>query len=91
MMASSLRTILGQQTGKPDASNPMANTPEAIMLIRMIGEPGRMVEHLSAWEYTFYCDMHAKVKQYGSGLHVSGRQLFRLRDIKDRLVEKGVV
>lgn len=86
---------LGQQTGKvsPGAQNPaLINTPECLDLIRMMGEPRYALEsNLSPRDYTFYCDMHAKAKQYGGGLVVTGRQLFWLRDIKDRLVERGVV
>ena len=82
---------LGNQTGKA-ANGALANTPETLELIHMIGEiDDRKKRAINVLDYGFLLDMQGKVKQYGAGLVVNGRQLFWLRDIKDKLVQAGLI
>lgn len=87
-----LRNILGQQTGKPENGG-LTNTPEAITLLKMIGSVDWMQEGiLNSHAIVFLTDMYNKVTAGGvRNLQVTGRQLFWLRDIKDRLVDKGIL
>lgn len=87
-----IRKILGQQTGKaPQSQDYRANNPEAYTLLKMIGSVDWKA-YVSDWEEIFLNDMYGKAVANGaSSLNVTGRQLFRLRDIKDKLVEKGIL
>lgn len=86
------RNILGQQTGKPENGS-LTNTPEAVILLKMIGSVDWMREGvLNSRAVTFLTDMYDKVAAGGvRNLQVTGRQLFLLRDIKDRLVDRGIL
>lgn len=88
--STNVRAQLGQNTGKPSY---VSNTPEAIMLLNLIGKPDReeVQTHLNQQEYTFLVDMYEKWSQYGRGLVVTGRQLFYLRDVKDKLIDGGII
>jgi hypothetical protein len=79
---------LSQQTGAGSQSQ----VAEATKLMGMInpvrkGNP----EAIRGEDRAFLADMQDKMNNYGSGLFVSGKQLFRLREIKDRLVEEGEI
>lgn len=68
---------LGQQTGSD------SNAKEAMELVRMI-EPH--FEQLSSNEQRFISKVSELLDRYGERTIISGKQLFWMRDIKDRLL-----
>lgn len=83
---------IGQYTGR-DPDDHLGNVKEAIQLVDMTRGTveAELRANLSERDYNFLCDMRQKLKIYGRGLVVTGRQLFYLRDVKDKLVAKGVI
>lgn len=54
---------------------------EVMNLLKIIGDSDG---ELNDWEYGFVSDMRARVNQYHERTLVSPKQLFRLREIKDK-------
>jgi hypothetical protein len=80
---------LGQQTG----GNVASDTREAIQLIEMMAEgyvKGEYKDVLSDREAEFLREQTV-ASTFKSTYSVTGKQLFWLRDIKDKLVERGVL
>ena len=75
---------LGQQTGHATQRDVAR---EAKRLVEMI-MPALLRDEYQGCR-VFVLDMKNKVQMYGDGLIVSTRQLGRLRDIKDKMVEAG--
>ncbi len=85
-------STFGQFTGKTGQDADRGNAREAMVILGIIGDVTNKVRlALTEREHAFLIDMRAKLGQYGLGLCVTGRQLFYLRDVKDRLVMKGVI
>ena len=78
-------------TGIGPSQTYRANHPEACTLLKMIGSVD-WKPYVDTGEETFLDDMYDKVAAHGAGcLNVTTRQLFKLRDIKDKLVGKGLL
>lgn len=85
-MATAPRSV---DMGKPTSNS---YTREALAIIKMVGILNAAKRNaLSEREFNFLTDMGRKVDAYGLGLFVTERQLFYLRDVKDKLVGKGLV
>jgi hypothetical protein len=76
---------LGQYTGGSDADR----TRVAISILTML----EMVSHtdMRDEDKEFVLDMLEKRAMYGAALLVTGRQLFWLRDVKDKMIAKGAL
>jgi len=83
----SLGKGLGQQTG----GTPESDTREAVRILSMIAgvSIGTIEEELGADPGRFIRDMRAAMAF--PKFEVTGKQLFYLRDLRDRLVEKGLI
>lgn len=78
---------MGQDTGgTQEDRNVEANK---LMAMMNLGRE-RWRDYLTVWELGFMTDMYNRWMDGGIA-PVSGKQLFRLRDIKDKLIEAGVV
>lgn len=75
---------LGQDTGQ-DA---LRRQQEAVKLVGMCGN---LIDDVRMWmiDRNFLRDMRADMNRYGSRWLVSGKQVFRLREIKDKALMKG--
>lgn len=78
---------LGQTTGADQTSRD-EEANRILMMLKPSKDQWR--DHLTVWELGFMTDMHARWCD-GGRINVSGKQIFRLRDIKDKLIELGVV
>lgn len=83
---------LGQQTG----GNSYTDVVEATEILRLICNGGTGIrakceEALSQKEFTFLEEMIDRRNTMVDHLSVTGKQLFYLRDIKDKLIEAGVL
>lgn len=69
---------LGQQTG----GSLRENKEEAARLVKMLDH--LPTQNLTEWEQTFLRSVEATVKDPGG--RVTGKMVFKLRDIKDKLI-----
>ena len=81
-------TGLGQQTG---SDSPLADAAEALRILAIIAEAGldTIEYHCGKKAASIVHDMRTSVDKPSFGL--TGKQLFALREIKDQLIEKGIV
>lgn len=73
---------------------------ECLKILNLMNEGGYInkltadpegTDDLTQWETNFLLDMRAKAAGLGVMWRPSSNQLFKLRDVKDKLVEKGVI
>lgn len=85
------KSNLGQDTGK----SPIENGYEAREILKMLcskhGIRAEVLEHCGDTAVAFVEDMVEGLNAHVTHWYVSGKQLFWLRDIKDKLVEKGII
>lgn len=82
---------VGQDTGG-DARRHQEEGIKILKLLISVDPKEQYTEgNLSQWEVEFLYDMHERVAARGLSSNFSGREVFRLREIKDKLVEKGVI
>ena len=77
------RSPLGQDTKQTDERK----NQEARALLKLLR--GATLASLSEWEAKFLCGM--RMQGMSRTYQFSGRQVEKLRDIKDKLLEKGVL
>jgi hypothetical protein len=80
---------LGQDTGKSD----LENGHEARKLLKLIAPAGKEVvsKLCGAHSARFVAEQVARSNGFVTHYCVTGKQLFWLRDIKDKLVERGAL
>lgn len=84
------QSTLGQQTGGDEISN----GHEARAILRMITSQVNkvdMMEVLDDRAMKFLEDMVERANTFVTHFRVSGKSLFWLRDIKDKLIDKGLL
>ena len=83
-------TGLGQITG---ADSPLADASEARRILAIIeGADTDTIEyHCGPKAAKFVRDMRQSLMNDGIKFSVTGKQIFYLRDLRDQLVEKGIV
>ena len=83
-------TGLGQQTG---SDSPLADAAEALRILAIIeGADTDVIEyHCGAKAAKFVWDMRQSLINDENKFTVTGKMLFFLRDVRDQLVEKGIV
>lgn len=80
-------SLLGRDTGQTSERK----TEESLGILKMLAGVNPESEHLTNWERGFLEGMYDRVAARGKSVMFSGKELFRLRDIKDKLVEKGII
>jgi hypothetical protein len=89
MNPSSFGRGLGQITG---SDSPLADASEARRILAIIAEAGldTIEYHCGKKAASIVHDMRASIS-FGPSFSLTGKQLFALREIKDQLIEKGIV